>query len=340
MRIRSVLIACGASVLWLASAHGQQVRSRPGPLTELDYAEIKRVVGQYNHGYDTTAASDGAAMVGRSFTFDAFFDRVGAPSPLKGRAAIIASSVRPQLSIHHWVSNLLIDPAPEGAKSWSSLLLFTIDDTGRTVRNAGGGILHETYSKTSEGWQIAYRRYEALGTTPTINWPSPDAGRFVAALAPEGQRSRRDSGRRLSSRDYIEIEQLYIRNNIGSDSAANEGRAYAETFSPSGRLVLPSRTIAGRQNLVAFAGSNPPGLRTAMSNLLIEPSSNGATGSAYLLTADIDAAQPRPGSQSQLTGAGVYQDVLVKEPDGWRFSQRTYTPGMPPVLAGSSRRPF
>ena len=322
-------------MLLLSAVWAQPRTIRPARLTELDYVEIKRVVGQYNHGYDSVAASDGAAMVGRSFTVDAFFDRVGAPASLKGRAAIIASSVRPQLSIHHWVSNLLIDPAPEGAKSWSSLLLFTIDDTGRTIRNAGGGILHERYAKTAEGWQIAYRRYEALGTTPTINWPPPDAGRFVTALAPELRPRRKGSGR-LSSRDYIEIEQLYIRNNLAYDSAANEGRAFAETFSPDGELVLPDRTITGRSQLAAFAGANRPGLRTSMSNLLIEPSSAGATGSAYILNADIETAQPRPGSQSRITGAGFYQDLLVKDP-GWRFRQRTLTRGLPPAVARPSR---
>ena len=260
--------------------------TRPGPLTALDYTEIKRLVGQYNLGYDSTAATDDGAMVGLAFTPDAFFERAGSDNPWRGRQAIVDASARPRLGIHHWVSNLLIDPTPDGAASWSYLLLFTVNDDGTVVRERGGGILHETYTRTAEGWQIKYRRYDALGSTTAIGWPSPQFGHFVDALAPEPAPDDTMLPH-LSSRDHVEIEQLYIRNNIAFDSVADGGQAFARTFTLDGALVAPTGTVTGHERLAARAAQHTPGLHTWMSNLIIEASSEGATGSVYILTADM-----------------------------------------------------
>ena len=65
-----------------------------------------------------------------------------------------------------------------------------------------------------------------------------------------------------------------------------------------------------------------PGLHTWMSNLIIEASSEGATGSVYILTADMTGRE----TQGAVVGGGLSQDVLVKTAEGWRFKQRTYTP--------------
>ena len=295
--------------------------TRPGPLTALDYTEIKRLVGQYNLGYDSTAATDDGAMVGLAFTPDAFFERAGSDNPWRGRQAIVDASARPRLGIHHWVSNLLIDPTPDGAASWSYLLLFTVNDDGTVVRERGGGILHETYTRTAEGWQIKYRRYDALGSTTAIGWPSPQFGHFVDALAPEPAPDD-TMPPHLSSRDHVEIEQLYIRNNIAFDSVADDGQAFARTFTLDGALVAPTGTVTGHERLAARAAQHTPGLHTWMSNLIIEASSEGATGSVYILTADMTGRE----TQGAVVGGGLSQDVLVKTAEGWRFKQRTYTP--------------
>jgi hypothetical protein len=68
---------------------------------------------------------------------------------------------------------------------------------------------------------------------------------------------------------------------------------------------------------------------------LIEPSPEGARGSAYFF----NVPTPEPNKPAAITGTGTYQDVLVRTAEGWRFKQRTfYANALPPSMidAGSS----
>jgi hypothetical protein len=128
----------------------------------------------------------------------------------------------------------------------------------------------------------------------------------------------------LTALDYAEIEQLYARYNYGSDTGADDGYLYARTFTPDGAVVImPNRTITGHKNLADFIRRDDKGPTTIhhfTSNLLVEPSPDGATGSIYLLLANIGAN----GQPSTVTGGGVYHDNLVRTAEGWRFKKRTY----------------
>lgn len=296
--------------------------TRTGPLTALDYAEIKRVVGQYNLGYDSTRASDDSQLMGWSFTPDAIFEQ--GDTNRTGRQAIVERYRSNTLSIHHWVSNLLIGASPDGAESWSYVGLFTVDDDGAVLREVGGGILRERYARTAEGWQINYRRYDASGSSAAIAWPSLDAGRFATAFADAAALDGAvEPG--LSGRDHAEIEQLYWRQNVAFDSAADGGRVFAGTFVSDGQLVMATGTVTGHDALAGRATTNTPGLHTWMSNLVVELSQEGATGRAYILTADLSVASGRRGGGSRLTGAVISHDELVRTPVGWRFKTRIYT---------------
>ena len=303
------------------------VRSRPenirtGPVTALDYAEVKRVVGQYNLGYDSTRISDDGELMGRAFTTDAIFEQ--GDTNRTGRQAIVARYRSNTLGIHHWVSNLLIGASPDGLESWSYVGLFTVDDDGAVLQEVGGGILRERYARTVEGWQVSFRRYDASGSTPEIAWPSLEAGRFTEAF---GAASDDAASPGLSGRDYAEIEQLYWRYNVAFDSAATGGHAFARTFVTDGELVTATGTVTGHDALASRAAANSPGLHSWMSNLVVDPSPDGATGRAYILTADLNAGSGRSRAGSRLTGAVVSHDELVRTPDGWRFKTRRYTRG-------------
>jgi hypothetical protein len=293
---------------------------RTGQVTALDYAEVKRVVGQYNLAYDSTRASDDGQLMGLSFTTDAIFEQ--GDTNRSGRQAIVERYRSNTLSIHHWVSNLLIGASPAGLESWSYVGLFTVDDDGAVLQEVGGGILRERYARTAEGWQIAFRRYDASGSTPEIAWPSLEAGRFTEAFG-AGADDAASSG--LSGRDFAEIEQLYWRYNVAFDSAAAGGRAFARTFVPDGELVTATGTVIGHDGLADRAAANTPGLHSWMSNLVVEPSPEGATGRAYILTADLAVRSGRSRSGTRLMGAVVSHDELVRTPEGWRFKRRTHT---------------
>jgi len=150
------------------------------------------------------------------------------------------------------------------------------------------------------------------------------AGVGVLMLAVvQGQQNDRKRAA-LTALDYAEIAQLYSRYNYGSDTGADEGYLYARTFTADGSVVImPNRTITGHKDLAEFIRRDDKGPTTIhhfTSNMLIEASPEGATGSIYLLLANIgDNGQP-----STVTGGGVYHDNLVRTAEGWRFKKRTY----------------
>ena len=73
-----------------------------------------------------------------------------------------------------------------------------------------------------------------------------------------------------------------------------------------------------------LAAANTPGLRTWMSNLVVDPSPEGATGRAYIMTADLTAVAGGSGTGRRWTEAVQSRDAVVRTPEGWRFKTRTY----------------
>jgi len=121
---------------------------------------------------------------------------------------------------------------------------------------------------------------------------------------------------KLTTQDYIDIQQLYARYNEAFDSG--DGDAYAATFTADGVF----NNNKGREALIGFIQQwkeklNGGSRRHWNNNLVITPTPEGATGSVYLLLIDISARPPA------IAGAAKYSDLLVKTPQGWRFKQRT-----------------
>ncbi len=120
----------------------------------------------------------------------------------------------------------------------------------------------------------------------------------------------------LTTQDYVELQQLYARYNMAIDSG--DAEAWAATFVPDGVF---NNTNKGRDALVQFvkdwrAKRNGANRRHLNSNLAFVPTSDGASGSCYLLLLDIST---RPATNA-LTG--LYEDSLVRTPQGWRFKSR------------------
>ena len=139
----------------------------------------------------------------------------------------------------------------------------------------------------------------------------------VGATAGHAQRATE-----LSGTDYAEIQRLYATYNHGID--ANDGGMFASVFSSDGEFVVPGRTIKGRADIAALAGGRGgvrerPKVRHITTSVMINPSPEGATGSAYVIL--VDLAQT-----AAIAGGGVYEDVIVGTPQGWRFKKRSYFP--------------
>jgi len=134
----------------------------------------------------------------------------------------------------------------------------------------------------------------------------------------------------LSPQDYIEIQQLYMRYTWAIDSHAEEGMAYARTFTPDGEFLIRGTKHVGYAALAEVAKARPNGPAPAphhfTTNLIIEPSPEGARGGAYYMS----VPTPQPDKPVSIITTGTYRDVLVRTAEGWRFKSRTfYTNAMP-----------
>lgn len=131
----------------------------------------------------------------------------------------------------------------------------------------------------------------------------------------------------LATQDYIDIEQLYATYNHAIDSGDGEG--WAATFTPDGAF---NTRFTGKEALVGFVKSwrekmNGANRRHWNSNLRITPSAEGANGTVMLMLLDVGA---KPAS---IAMTGLYTDVLVKTPNGWRFKSRVVKGDAPPASA-------
>lgn len=122
----------------------------------------------------------------------------------------------------------------------------------------------------------------------------------------------------FTAADYIEIQQLYHRYGWALDTVLDEGKTWAECWTPDGVFDLEGVKYSGRKALAQFAsdvhartkGNN----RHWYLNLVITPTPEGADGQVYVLT----------GPLGPMTNAGwIYgNDVIVKTAEGWRFKHR------------------
>ena len=292
-------------------------------LTAQDYAEIRNFAQYYNLGYDSTARADGGAVVARSFTEIMSFTRDGGPSWFSAKD-MAEYAENATVGTHHWDTNIVIAPHPEGASLFRYTLVYRVNDSGApTISTAG--TLQEVWVKNDDGWFMKTRYNRSTRGERPLEFPLFD-GRPIAPA--QADRPSAEPGQLpLSPLDYIEIEMLYGWNNIALDSVAENGEMFARTFTPDGSLQIDGRTVAGRQGLAEYAAGGQPGLRRWLSNLYIESTEEGAVGWAYVLMIDGFPATGGTRSSATLQSGGLYRDVLVKTADGWRFKSRTFNPG-------------
>ena len=148
----------------------------------------------------------------------------------------------------------------------------------------------------------------------------------MAAMLSESSKAVTGS---LTTADYVEIRELYNRYNHYIDNVKDNGQAFARLFTEDAVFVtnIAVGTRTGHAELAALA--REVGSATKVSpghialNILIDPSPEGAIGSAYY------GILMRPHQEGkEVTGRswGIYNDRLVKTADGWKFKYRKYTP--------------
>ena len=159
------LVSAGSAI------SGRRTRSPAEGLTPGDYYAIKSTLARYVVGWDNSARDDQGAMVAAAFTPDvvmANFQGVRV-----GNVSVADSAIRFSPGLQHWPANFVIEPAGPGrAKSWSYVLLVTVDDDGRRPRITGGGVYRDELEKNSRGeWLIRRRTFEAVTSGEPASWP-------------------------------------------------------------------------------------------------------------------------------------------------------------------------
>ena len=143
-----------------------------------------------------------------------------------------------------------------------------------------------------------------------------------AAVAHAQQKSGQAAGKvaALTPQDYIDIQQLVSSYPYGLDGNTDNGESYANLFAPGAVFGRP-RT-EGHDNLAALANTQPHGAhytRHFITNHVIEPAPDGATGKQYLVIIDLNDETGRTNVVQQ---GGHYEDVYAKTARGWRFKSR------------------
>ena len=158
---------------------------------------------------------------------------------------------------------------------------------------------------------------------------------LLAAVATPLQGTHAATPPALTALDYVQIQQLVNRLSFAVDYCTRGGKDFADLFAPGGRYVIAEapgkqRVIEGADALAALAGGpdckgldEPPRSYVVhlSASLVIEPSAEGATGKSYAIY------PARKGKYFKEDGAGqvgLYHDVYVKTPQGWKFQLRRH----------------
>jgi len=164
------------------------------------------------------------------------------------------------------------------------------------------------------------------------------AASLLAGVMGAQQRGATAAGSAFTGADYAEIQQLVARYPYAVDTHADNGYAYADLFAPDGAFGQ----TRGREQLAALARktqaqrAGPNYARHFLTNVIIRPSPEGATGTQYLIAIDVGEG----GKASSIVHGGRYDDVYVKTPQGWRFRSRVLIPSKvpaPPPSTGTAR---
>jgi hypothetical protein len=331
MTMRKVVTTAALSVMVLGfgGTSAQQPTSPTPMLTVLDYLEIEQLVYRYGYALDTGA--DNGFAYADLYAPDATFTGTNqGPSgrSYQGRerlAALSRGGKRGPNFVSHYVTNVVIEPAPGGAvgRTYVGILEIGNGGNGAASKVDHGGLYNDVYVKTPQGWRFKSRSFfESTSGAPVQPPPAtlgvPGALSTVSSSAPA---SAPGSGPRLTAEDYIEIQQLVSRYPYALDQNPDDGVSYANLFTAD--AVFRQPRTEGRQNLATMASGAPHGAnytRHFLANHVIEATADGAIGKQYLVAVDIGEM----GQPSSIFLGGHYEDVYAKTPEGWRFKTRTF----------------
>jgi actinorhodin biosynthesis protein ActVIA len=343
-----IVIAAGLAILGIVALRAQ---SRSGPsLTAMDYVQIRQLVARYAFALDT--GTNNGYDYADLFTADGEFVRQPAAKGREQLAALARGSAVGPLNTTHYAMNLVLEPTADGAigRQYVTELNFSenvtplgnrtqwevVGDKRGELSNIGGHY-EDVYAKTAQGWRFKRRHFipskSGGGATPSLAAFLKSPVRITSRPADDVTATPGS----LSVMDYLQIEQLVASYGHALDSGfgkGDNGDAYAGLYTKDGVAFTNTK---GYDALAALARQQPRGpnyVRHYLTNHVIEPSPEGATGKAYLAVLDIGEG----GKPGTVFLGGHYEDTYVRTADGWRIKTRSLLPpkhGPQPVQASA-----
>jgi hypothetical protein len=138
---------------------------------------------------------------------------------------------------------------------------------------------------------------------------------------------------RLNGADIAEIQQLYYRYAHGFDQG--DRKMVPAVFTPDAEytLFIPAsspRKMVGKaleEFVIGGGGKGPTNVVHIVGVPMIEPHPDGARGLAMNINVKIEKPSPQGGAVAtgnSITLGGIYEDVFVRTPEGWRIKTRVF----------------
>ena len=143
--------------------------TRQSTLTAMDYIQIEQLVASYGHALDSGyGKGENGEAYASLYTPDAEFAGAAGHDQL---VALARAQPRGPAYVRHYLTNHVIEPAPEGARGKQYLVVFDISEKGEPGSIYLGGHYEDTYTKTQDGWRFKTRRL--FPARPAIPAPAP-----------------------------------------------------------------------------------------------------------------------------------------------------------------------
>ena len=136
--------------------------SKPATLTAADYLELQQLVARYSYAIDMHGG-DGSAFAALFAPDGSLGAQAGTLAKGTAQLAAFAAQTNKDRSgpafTRHFVTNVVIKPAPGGATGRSYLVTLDAAEGGKPTTMLSGGHYDDVYVKTPLGWRIKSRNY-------------------------------------------------------------------------------------------------------------------------------------------------------------------------------------
>ena len=310
-----------ALVLGAASMAAPVAQAAKGPSLEAriqqieDRQAIERLLLEYGRALDSRDFTTYSNMFAANGSWTGSIGSFTGPAAIKTAMENAFKGPAPdpkRVTNFHLLTNAIIDIDGDKAKAVSKWTFVRMSDNEPDPALAGE--YADTFVREGGQWKFLARVASAAGAAP--------AGGLM----------------KLTTQDYVDIEQLIARYPFGIDACSNAGYDYADLYTPDGEFAVSNQwggggtrtfVTTGREALARVAGgrdgkcvdpktSPAYGISHLTVNNVITPTATGAVGKSYLLAIGIGK------DPTQIERQGGYEDVYVKTPAGWKFKTRTH----------------